>query len=344
MKLRHYLADRQSLIFFVLFLIVTLVGIPALDQTAQLSGTTILYMLTLGLALLVLYVTYDCYRSKQAADAVAQAVDEQVVDLASSLPKPRTQEQVLYHRLLDHLQETAEARVAAFDVRQREHADFINAWVHEIKTPIAALKLTLEAHEADLTPELSASLDEEVQRIEEYVQKVLYFSRLTDFASDYLITHVKLETVVKESVKKHMNLFIHKRIAIKLDQLDVEVATDRKWIGFVIDQLIGNALKYTQSGGMILISSARTAHETVLQIEDNGVGIAPEDLPRLFERSFTGQGGRWHHGATGFGLYLSKQMTERLRHGLDLHSELGHGTRAIVRFPNWADHVHVTRM
>lgn len=157
-----------------------------------------------------------------------------------------------------------------------------------------------------------------------------------------MISHVSVESVVKESVKKHSKSFIAKNIRLTLGDISSEVTTDKKWMGFILDQLIGNAVKYTGPGGVIKIWLERDANEQRLHIEDTGVGIAPEDLGRVFQRSFTGTNGRIAGStATGMGLYLSLKLAKKLGHNITMVSDVGKGTRVTIHFPKWTDYFDV---
>jgi signal transduction histidine kinase len=212
----------------------------------------------------------------------------------------------------------------------REDREFMIAWVHEVKMPITAARLLLESGKYD-----GETLGEEIERISESVEKVLYYSRSDSFSQDYIIAEEDLNALVRENVKKHSALFIKKQIRVSLEvPAGLSVFTDRKWLLFIMDQLLSNALKYTEEKGAIQITAQRNGMETVLSYNDNGRGIKKEDMPRLFAKSFTGQNGRGPGStATGLGLYLAQKLARKLNHSISISSEYGSGTSASIHFP-----------
>ena len=192
---------------------------------------------------------------------------------------------------------------------------------HQIKTPIAAMRLIFQGDGTDQYHELQAQLF----KIEQYVEMVMVYLRVGSDRTDFLLKEYELEGMVKQAVRKYASMFIRKKISVRLGQLKGKVLTDEKWLCFVIEQVISNAIKYTKDGYISIDSE----NETTLVIQDAGIGIAPEDLPRICEKGFTGYNGRSEKRASGIGLYLTKQILVKLGHGISFESEVGKGT--IVR-------------
>ncbi|OAS14668.1 sensor histidine kinase [Paenibacillus oryzisoli] len=211
--------------------------------------------------------------------------------------------------------------------RQHEHYDFIVSWFHEIKTPIAVLRL-LQQTDMDAN-----SLREEIAKIENYVDQALYYAKLDSFNQDYAIQNCDVIQISKEIVKSHSKTFFSKKIRISLQADTLVVQSDPKWLQFIINQLVTNSLKYTEPGGEITISIAETPQEKQLLIRDSGIGISPKDLPRIFNRGFTGETGRTYTKSTGMGLYLAQQLSNKLGHYIDCTSEIAVYTQCIVHFP-----------
>lgn len=207
-------------------------------------------------------------------------------------------------------------------ISHTEAADYYTMWVHQIKTPIAAMKLLLQP-EADGG---NSAVQAELFKIEQYAEMALQYQRLEGDGTDYVLRRCPLDDIVCQAVRKYARLFVLKRLQLHYDPLNVTVLTDEKWLGFVIEQLLSNALKYTKSGGISLYMRD-PGH---LVIEDTGIGIAPEDLPRLCERGFTGANGRLDKKATGLGLYLCRRILHNLSHTITLESTVGEGTRVIL--------------
>lgn len=199
--------------------------------------------------------------------------------------------------------------------------DYYTVWVHQIKTPIAAMKLSLQNEDSPLSRKLSADLF----RIEQYVEMVLTFLRLDSGSTDYVIKEYALDPIIKQSVKKFAGEFISRRISLVYEPTDHKVVTDEKWLSFVIEQVLSNALKYTPSGSI----SIKCEYGRLI-IKDTGIGIAAEDLPRIFENGYTGYNGRSDKKASGIGLYLCKRICSNLGHDISVQSEVDVGTSITI--------------
>ena len=206
----------------------------------------------------------------------------------------------------------------------REKEDFFALWAHQIKTPIAALKLLFE----DADPN-TYECKSELFKIETYVEMALNYLRFEEMSGDLVLEKCSLNSIVKQTVKKFSTVFICQHLSVELDNLDCEVLTDDKWFSFVLEQVLSNALKYTKEGG-IKIFSRDTDEGKEIVVSDSGVGIKSEDLPRVFEKGYTGYNGRVDKKASGIGLYLCKGVCNKLGHGIRIESELGKGTDVII--------------
>ncbi len=230
-------------------------------------------------------------------------------------------------RLLQRLQYQALVRALDADRRaqmtrsQRSYQDLVEyytVWAHQIKTPIAAMRLLLQ----DADTDEQRALLEQVQSVEQYVEMVLGYLRLESPSSDYVIRNYALDDIVRQAVRKFASQFIRRKLRLEYAPLNVSVITDEKWLLFVIEQVLSNALKYTRSGSVsITLEAPKT-----LCIRDTGIGIAPEDLPRVFEKGYTGCNGRTDKRATGIGLYLCRRILEKLGHSITIASTPGAGT------------------
>lgn len=196
--------------------------------------------------------------------------------------------------------------------------DYYTVWAHQIKTPIAAMRLTLQNEDTPLTRKLTNDL----YRIEQYVEMVLTFLRLNSDSTDYVFKEYDLDNIVKSAVKKFSSEFIGRKLRLIYDPLNTSVITDEKWLSFVIEQVLSNALKYTPSGSITI----SLVGEKTLRIEDTGIGIAPSDLPRIFENGYTGFNGRSDKKASGIGLYLCRRVCNNLGHTITANSTVDVGT------------------
>lgn len=203
------------------------------------------------------------------------------------------------------------------DARFRDRMDYYSVWVHQIKTPIAAMHLLVQNEDTALARDISAQLF----RIEQYVEMVLAYLRLDGETGDYVFRECSIDAIVRDAVKKFAPEFIGRHLRLDFAPLSGTVVTDEKWLGFVVEQLLSNALKYTRQGSIRISMEGKT-----LCIADTGIGIAPEDLPRIFEKGYTGGNGRLDRKASGLGLYLCRRVCENLHVGLWAESAPGEGT------------------
>lgn len=202
--------------------------------------------------------------------------------------------------------------------RYSDMTDYYTLWAHQIKTPIAAMRLNLQNEDSAF----SRQLMEDLQRIEQYVEMVLCYLRLNSNSTDYVIREYDIDDIVKQGIKKFAGQFIRKKIKLDFKPSELKVVTDEKWLLFVIEQVLSNSLKYTSAGSI----SVYINENKELCIKDTGIGIAPEDLPRIFENGYTGYNGRKDKKASGIGLYLCKRICQNLGHDISVSSVLGEGT------------------
>ncbi len=216
-----------------------------------------------------------------------------------------------------------------WEEKSADYKDYYLMWTHQIKTPISALKLILERNES--LGRDSFLMREELFKIEQYVEMVLTFQRLDSMASDLVLEEYDLYSLMKKAVKKYSVLFINKGLCLDLQETPVKILTDEKWFVFCLEQILSNSIKYTGEGGITVYAEEDWESEKVrLYIRDTGIGIHPEDLPRIFEKGFTGYNGRIEHKSTGIGLYLCRQIFTHLGIRMKVESREGEGTTVIL--------------
>lgn len=250
---------------------------------------------------------------------ILRKMEEAIFVTAEDLPETTTLIEEDYQHLIQRLVRENRQRQAAADSMLEDLTSYYTLWVHQIKTPIAAMDLLLQAG-----PDRATEMEIELQKIAQYVDMVLQYLRLDSTAKDLVLQRCQLDEVVRQTVRKYAKLFILKKIQLVFQETKQEVLSDEKWLCFLLEQLLSNALKYTPEGGKISIF---LEGETNLVIADTGIGIAPEDLPRVFEKGFTGNNGRMDKKATGIGLYLCRRVTNLLGHTISIASEPGVGTQ-----------------
>lgn len=231
---------------------------------------------------------------------------------------------IMQVQLLEVIRKLKESGMRLGDSMNMKYADMVDyytMWAHQIKTPIASMHLILQKQDT----EDSRRLRMELMRIEQYVEMVLCFLRLDSDSTDYVLKEYRLDDIIRPAIRKLAPQFIMKKLSLVYDTIDKRVLTDEKWLGFVVEQVLTNAVKYT-SGGSVKIS----CEDNKLIIKDTGIGIAPEDLPRIFDKGYTGFNGRMDRRASGIGLYLCRRICSNLGHNITAASVPGQGTAITI--------------
>lgn len=290
-------------------------------SSLPLSAVLYAFILCMALAALCTAISFSRFVSRHRAlvrmqNAVSAGLE--------GLPSPRGLIEEDWRALLSVLFEAkrcAESDKAAY---LSEMNDYYTLWAHQVKTPIAAMRLLLQA---DTEPDISA-LDEQLFRIEQYVDMVLQYVRTESPSGDYVLRSYDIDGIVRAEVRRYAKLFIKKKITLDYQPLGFCAVTDDKWLGFVVGQIISNSVKYTPEGGHIRIKPG-SAPKTFV-IEDDGIGISEEDMPRIFEKGYTGYNGRADKKSTGIGLYLCRLVLQKLGHSISAESRIGKGTAMTV--------------
>lgn len=266
-------------------------------------------------------IRYVKYRKKRKTMEYLRAIPD---DILKSLSVYQNADDLAYQELLKQVMELRGREQEELQKNLTDSMDYYTAWVHQIKTPIAAMRLRLEQEDSSF----SRGISEDLLRIEQYVEMVLTYQRLCSDSTDYVFRETDLNGVVRAAVRKFAAQFIGKGIRLNLQVPEQKVLTDEKWLSFVLEQILSNALKYTPEGSVTICWK----EEGILCIRDTGIGIAPEDLPRIFEKGYTGYNGRLEKRASGLGLFLSKKICDNLGTGITASSVAGEGTEVCLIF------------
>ena len=260
----------------------------------------------------VLIAIHFYYYCKKHSERVRLLEYAQTLELP--LPQNLTEADLL--AVIEKLREQCKL---GFEIKQQEkteYLDYYSMWMHQIKTPIAAMGLMLQGEDTKENRALAG----ELFRIEQYVEMALWYLRMDDM-SDMVFKSYDLDGIIKDAVKKFAPSFVSKKIKFDYSPVNVTVITDKKWLSFIIEQLLSNAIKYTEKGSITI-----KAENKILSIVDTGIGIAKEDIPRIFEKGYTGYNGRIERKSTGIGLYLCRRAANKLSHKLSVTSEIGEGS------------------
>jgi len=235
--------------------------------------------------------------------------------------------------LINTLKETEKSmaeHVNEYKFANEEYKEYIELWIHEIKTPIAVSKMIVENNPSEITK----NINEEIEKVEYFVEQALFYARSNNVEKDYIIKPMNLQKIINSVILKNKRSFISKKIKLNIHDVDKEVYSDSKWMAFILNQIIINSIKYSKKDkAEIEIFSEEYKDNTVLYIKDNGIGIESDNLPRVFEKGFTGENGRKMNKSTGIGLYLCKKLCDKLGQNIEINSVLNMETVVKIYFP-----------
>ena len=303
----------------------------------------VVYAAALDAILLLITALIGFFRYSSKVKALSNALKRPVEEQAQ-LPEATDDVEMLYQRLLENQSIARSESESSAAIRQSQMRDYYSMWVHQIKTPISAMKLLLEVEREELgqlicddeqsqylLSDNMDSFEDELFRIEEYVSMALQYQRVSSTENDFVLEKVSVDGVIRDTIKKYAKIMIRRHIGINYSGTGQEVYTDGKWLAFMLEQILSNAIKYTPQG-VVTIETAEEKDRFFITIKDTGIGIKAEDLPRVFEKGYTGYNGHADKKATGIGLYLCRQMADKLGHTIRIESELGKGTKVWIGF------------
>ena len=328
MRMSEYLKDR---IFSLMCMFVSMVLLLAL---LWLIGTATIFVLFAEVVFATAYVTslaYDFIRKRGYYKLLLKMLEqmEEKTLLGELLSQPGFLEGQLLIEVLRRCNKYQNDRIAAARQDTREYREYIESWVHEIKTPITSACLMIENEKNPTT----LRINDEIGKIENYVEQALYYARSTDVEKDFKVEKTSLQAITVAALKSYSKPLIQAGGKPVMEGLDIPVTTDIKSCTFIIGQMISNSIKYRKDGLQITFTGRAERNRVLLLVSDNGIGISEADLPRIFDKGFTGENGRRYSKSTGIGLYLCKKMCEKMNIGLSASSAKGRGTTIMMDFP-----------
>lgn len=321
-----YLKSRLVIVCLYLFITSVFFAITALYGYGN-AFWNMLYAVVVVAFFGALYAVFDYQKYRKKCFDLFTAL-EKGEERMQFLPEGGDVKEQLYQQMLKDVEQEKKRLRIAYDEKKKDMMDYYTMWTHQVKTPIAALRLLLLEEGEKL---------EELFKIEQYAEMALTYARLESVSSDLLFQYCDVRNVVKQALKKHFVLFSRSGLFLHLEEFSLRAVTDEKWLLFVVGQVLSNAVKYTEKGGISIYGSdeegnVRQGKVYYLAVEDTGIGICESDLPRVFERGFTGANGRMEERSTGIGLYLCRQVMDRLSHTIRIKSQPGKGTKVILGF------------
>ncbi|WMJ23847.1 sensor histidine kinase [Paludicola sp. MB14-C6] len=328
MKLRDYLRDKY---IFIILQILAIAFIAYMLFTFRLNLYAILFIVTILVGADIAVLLGEYIQKQRFYKVLIKCLDslDQKCLIAELIDKPSFAEGIVLYDVLKESSKSMNDQIGLYKHASEEYREYIETWVHEIKTPIAASKLILENN----MNTSSKSVAEEVTKIEAFVEQALFYSKSNTVEKDYIIKECNLNTVVKSCVKKHSKALIESQTSLAFEGLDCIVYTDVKWIDFILGQIIVNSMKYKKETLHLKFYARELSNSVILSIKDNGVGIQEKDLPYVFEKGFTGFNGRNFAKSTGIGLYLCKKLCDKMGLQISISSVEKEGTVVQIAFP-----------
>ena len=322
---------KERMIFLIINLIMFLL-VAILMKIVKVSINIILILFLIWFGPILIYMFLEFIKYRRYLNNLINTVEnlDRKYLLPEVIEEPRFQEARIINDVLKQCNKSMHEKVKHYKDEQIEYREYIETWVHEIKTPIASAKLILENDNSNLIERINY----EMKRVEGFIEQVLYYARSSDVSKDYIIKEFSLRSVVMKSVKSNSRDFINKNIKLDIRGIEGNIFSDEKLVEFIINQIIINAVKFSiPNEGKVSIYSKVNENNIILTIEDNGVGINEKDIDRVFEKGFTGENGRKFGKSTGIGLYLCKKLCDKLGIGISLNSKENIGTKVNIVFP-----------
>ena len=329
MKFTSYIKDQiNSILAFLIFCII----IFAYTNALQIDKNVIFILLTISSLFFVTGFFMAFQRKKkylQEIEAILENLPEKHL-LSEVMKKPKNSEDLAYYKILKRANKSMLENVSKSQKAQKDYKEYIESWVHEIKIPITSAKLLCENHKSELTNKM----DDEIEEINNFVEQALFYARLDCVSNDFMIRKVNLEEVIRNVLARNKKSMIQNQIKVELSNVQTDAYTDEKWLEFIVNQIIVNSIKYKKEKAQeVLIGSEENAKNVKLWIQDNGIGIKPSELDRIFEKGFTGTNGRRQTKSTGIGLYLCQKLCEQLGMGIEAESKENEFTKITITIP-----------
>ena len=330
MRFKDFIRDKKIEIILMLFATMSIEIILLAYQIQTLVRVYIILSIILSLLISVLI---EFYNKKIYYNNLLEKLNEldRKYLLSEVIQKANFQDGILLKEVLEETGKSMLENVNKYKYAQEDYKEYIELWIHEIKTPISASKLIIENNKNEITK----NIEEELEKIENYTEQALYYARSNTVEKDYIITKTNLKEIVNTSIVKNKTIILNNKVNLNIHDLEKQVYTDSKWIVFILNQVIQNAIKYSKKENKTIeIYSEEQKEKVSLYIKDNGLGIKKSEIARVFEKGFTGENGRIiGKKSTGIGLYLCKKLCDKLHLSINIMSELNVGTEVIIVFP-----------
>lgn len=329
MTVREYVKDYKmnfilQILFFVILIFILL--------TLNLDTFAVIYIAWIGILCMLIAAVYDYMRKRRFYHDLKQyfgTMDHKYL-ISEMLGKPEFMEGKMFWNYMQDICKDANDELLNYKRQSAEYREYIEMWIHEVKTPVAAMKLIAENHPDERMKQMA----EEVEKVDYYLDQALYYARSSGVEKDYMVKELNIKEVVEKVLRTNARLLIKSKVRVRMENLEKTIYSDEKWIEFILKQIIINAVKYRREGDcQIEFRAIELSEQVILEIMDNGIGISPRDLPKVTQKGYTGTTGRKYAKSTGMGLYLCSCLSRKLGLHFSIESEEGAWTKVRIGFP-----------
>ncbi len=329
MKFKNYLKTN---VFIILLFIVIIAIIDLMLVTFETNKQAVMGVTATAILGFILYIIYDFGRRKKFYDKFLNDLDllDKKYLITEMVEKPNFYEGEILYDALYEIDKSMAEKIKEYSLSIADFKEYIEMWIHEVKLPLASLNLMVHNHK-----ELSdKKIIEQLKRIDDDVEQVLYYVRSENAEKDYLIKEIELNKVISNVAIKNKDILLENNIDFEVEVGNKKVLTDSKWLEFIVNQIVSNSMKYIRNGveHLIRITAEENSKNIILKIYDNGIGIEKSDIPKVFDKTFTGNNGRKIETSTGMGLYISKQLCKKLGHKITIDSKEKEYTEVSILF------------
>ena len=329
MKFTKYIKDK---IYYILAFIIYIILISIYLKAMEIEIPVIIIVIAISTIFFIAGFIISYMKSNKYLKDIDKMMDNLTEKylITEIMPKPSRAERLAYYRILKKANKSMLENISIIKQQQKDYKEYIESWVHEIKIPITSVKLLCENNKSDIT----TKIDEEIEEINNFVEQALFYARMDQVSNDFMIKNINLNNVIKNVLARNKKIMIQNNMKVELNNVNTNCYTDEKWLEFIVNQIIQNAIKYRkEKNANIVITISENKENVILNIKDNGIGIKTSEIDRIFDKGFTGTNGRNQKKSTGIGLYLCKRLCQEIGMEIEANSKENEFTEIKIIIP-----------
>ena len=329
MKFTKYIKDK---IYYILAFIIYIILISIYLKAMETEIPAIIIVIAISTIFFCAGFVISYIKSNKYLKDIDKMMDNLTEKylITEVMPKPNRAERFAYYRILKKANKSMLENISIIKQQQKDYKEYIESWVHEIKIPITSVKLLCENNKSDIT----TKIDEEIEEINNFVEQALFYARMDQVSNDFMIKNINLNNVIRNVLARNKKIMIQNNMKVELNNVNTNCYTDEKWLEFIVNQIIQNAIKYRkEKNANIVITISENKENVILNIKDNGIGIKTSEIDRIFDKGFTGTNGRNQKKSTGIGLYLCKRLCQEIGMEIEANSKENEFTEIKIIIP-----------